>query len=166
MVVRLSHDVDWATLRSVKVTDNRGESAQSSNDPHCFPRLGTVPVIGTGLVEGTDRRIHAVPVSCGNDGPHAGRGASVVLTSHGPHARGPLLCDGTRMDHQRDSGWIEPLEATTLSDDEEAESEYQTLLHFENNIIQTKRDHLFAIRRRDRGRTIMGGRGGCRTTPP
>jgi len=26
------------------------------------------------------------------------------------------------MDHQRDSDWIEPLEATALSDDEEAES--------------------------------------------
>jgi len=46
----------------------------------------------------------------------------VVLSSHGAHTRGPVLCGWTRMDQQRDSGWIEPLEATALSMDEEAEA--------------------------------------------
>ena len=36
------------------------------------------------------------------------------------------------MDHQRDSVWIEPLEATTLSDDEEAEA--QTTISVEGDI--------------------------------
>ena len=94
----------------------------SGHDGGC-PSLGTVSVAGATLVEGADRRVHAVPVSCGNDRPHAGRGARVVLTSHGAYARGPLLRGGTRMDHQRDSGWIEPLEATTLSADEETEAQ-------------------------------------------
>ena len=38
------------------------------------------------------------------------------------------------MDHQRDSVWVEPLEATALSADEEAETEHQTSVHFEDRI--------------------------------
>ena len=49
--------------------------------------------------------------------------ARVVLSSHGVYTRGSLLCRGTRKDHQRDSGWIKPLEATALSADEEAEAQ-------------------------------------------
>ena len=40
------------------------------------------------------------------------------------------------MDRQRDSDWMEPLEATTLSDDEEAET--QTPVSFEGNVTWTK----------------------------
>ena len=85
--------------------------------------VGTVSVAGTALVEGADRRVHAMSVSCGNNRPHAGRGADLVLTGHGAYARGPVLCCGTRMDHQRDTDWIEPLEATALSVDEETEAQ-------------------------------------------
>jgi hypothetical protein len=31
--------------------------------------LGTVSVLGIALVEGADRRVHTVPVPCGNDRP-------------------------------------------------------------------------------------------------
>ena len=49
--------------------------------------------------------------------PHIPR---LILTIHGANARGPLLCGRTRMDNQRDSNRIEPLEATAFSADEEA----------------------------------------------
>ena len=74
------------------------------------------------LGEGADGWVHAVSVSCGDDRPYAGGSADLVLTSHGADARSPVLCGGTGMDQQRDTDWIEPLEATTLSDDEAAES--------------------------------------------
>jgi hypothetical protein len=73
-----------------------------------------------------------MPVSCGYDRPEAGRSARLVLTSHGPDARGPLLYGRTRMDHQRDSVWIEPLEATALSADEETKT--QTPVSIEGNM--------------------------------
>ena len=85
------------------------------------------------LVEGANGRVYAVSVSCGNDRPHAGRGAGLVLTSHGAYARRPLLRGRTRMDHQRDSGWIEPLEATALSADEETDT--QTPVPVEGDMI-------------------------------
>ncbi len=66
----------------------------------------------------------------------------MVLTSYGAYARGSLLRGGTRMDHQRDSGWIEPLEATALSDDEEAET--QTPVSVEGDMNWAK--ILFSIR--------------------
>ena len=47
-----------------------------------FYSLGTVAVVGTALVEGTDRRVHEVSVSCGGDRPQAGRDARLVLASH------------------------------------------------------------------------------------
>ena len=110
-------------------------------------------IVRTALVEGTDRRVYAVPVSCGDDRPHAGRGARLVLTSHGAHARGPLLRGGTRMDHQRDSCWIEPLEATALSADEEAEAQTTISVEGAMNWTASGVDFRCDIRRRDRGRT-------------
>jgi hypothetical protein len=70
---------------------------------------------------------------------------------------GPLLCGGTRMDQQRDSDWIEPLEATALSDDEEVES--QTPVSIEGDMSWTGPGvgFRFQIRRRIRGRTLNGG---------
>lgn len=100
------------------------------------PRVGTVSVGGTAVVEGADRRVYAVPVPCGNDRPDAGGGARVVLTSHGPYACGPLLRGGTRMDHQRDSDWIEPLEAPTLSMDEETETQTPISIEADLNWIK------------------------------
>ena len=94
-----------------------------------------------------------MPVSCGNDRPQAGRGAGLVLTSHGSYARGPLLRGGTRMDHQRDSVWIEPLEATALSADEEAESQTPVSLEGDMNRTGPGVYFPFDIRRRVRGRT-------------
>ena len=41
------------------------------------------------------------------------------------------------MDHRRDSDWIETLETTALSNDEEAETEHQTPLHAQNNISKS-----------------------------
>jgi hypothetical protein len=95
--------------------------------------MGTVSVVGTALVEGANGRVHAMLVSCGNDRPQAGRGARLVLTSHGPYTRGSLLRGGTRMDQQRDSDWIEPLEATALSADEEAETQTPVSLEDDMN---------------------------------
>ena len=37
-------------------------------DARC-PSVGTVPVVETALVEGTDRRVYAVSVPCGDDRP-------------------------------------------------------------------------------------------------
>ena len=70
------------------------------------------------------------------------------------------------MDHQRDSGWIEPLEATALSADEEVEAQTPVSAEGAMNWTGSGVDFSFDIRRRDRGRTIIGGRGGCCTTPP
>jgi len=61
------------------------------------------------------------------------------------------------MDHQRDSGWIEPLEATTLSDDEEAEPQTSVSREGDMNSTGTGVDFSFDIRRRHRGRTMKGG---------
>ena len=44
-----------------------------------------------------NRRLHAVPVPCGNDRPEAGRGAGLVLESHRAYDGGPLLLRGARM---------------------------------------------------------------------
>ena len=44
------------------------------------------------------------------------------------------------MDRQRDSGWIEPLEATALSADEEAES--QTPVSVEGHMRLTEKDEI------------------------
>lgn len=64
-----------------------------------FPSLGTVSVVGTALVEGTDRRVHAVSISCGDDRPQAGRSARLVLKSHGaPRSRPSIV-------RQDLSGW-------------------------------------------------------------
>ena len=71
------------------------------------------------------------------------------------------------MDNQRDSGWIEPLEATTLSADEETKT--QTPILPESDINQTGPRIDFSIRYSPagRGRTIKGGGNrGCRKTPP
>ena len=72
------------------------------------------------------------------------------------------------MDHQCNTDRIEPLEATALSTDEKAETEPQTSVSLEGymNWIGPGVDFRCDIRRRGRGRTIMGGRGGCRATPP
>jgi hypothetical protein len=82
----------------------------------------------------------------------------LVLTSHGAYASGTLLRGGARMDHQRHSGWIEPLEAAALSADEEA---VQTPVCVEDamNGTRQKYDSPFDIRRRACGRTIKGDRG-------
>ena len=53
--------------------------------------------------------------------------ARVVLTRDKVLGRGPLLRRGTRMDHQCVSDWIEPLEATALSADAQAEVETHTV---------------------------------------
>ena len=98
--------------------------------------MGTVSIVGTALVDGTDGRVYVLPVSCGNDRPQTGRRAGLVLTSHGTYARGPLLRGGTRMDNKSDSVWIEPLEATALSADEEAET--QTPVFVEGAMNWTK----------------------------
>ena len=69
------------------------------------------------------------------------------------------------MDHQRDSDWIEPLEATALSIDEEAKA--QTPVSLEGDMRLTEKDKiLISARRRNAGAPIMGDGGGCRTTPP
>ena len=70
------------------------------------------------------------------------------------------------MDHQRDTDWIEPLEATTLSADEEAKTQTPVSAEGDMNWAGPRFDCLFGIRRRIRGRTIRGVRGGCRKTPP
>jgi hypothetical protein len=54
----------------------------------------------------------------------------------GPTLAALLLCGETRMDHQRDSGWIEPLEATTLSADEETDT--QTPVSLEANMNEAE----------------------------
>ena len=64
----------------------------------------------------------------------------MVLTGHGTYACGYLLCGGTRMDHQRDSGWIEPLEATALSVDEETET--QAPISVEGDMRLTEQDEI------------------------
>ena len=64
----------------------------------------------------------------------------MVLSSYGAHTRGHPLCGGTRMDHQRDTGWIEPLEATALSADEEAEA--QTSVSLEGDMRLSERDEI------------------------
>jgi len=69
--------------------------------------------------------------------PQAGGGVGVVLTGHGADARGPLLCGRARMDHKSDSVWIEPLEATALSTDEEAK--IQTSVFVEGHVRRTER---------------------------
>ena len=123
-------------------------------------------VLGTALVEGADGRVYAVPVLCGDDRPQAGRSTRVVLSSHGAYARGSLLRGGTRMDHQRDSGWIEPLEAAALSADEETES--KTPVSAQGDVRRTESDEMICscVRRRGRGCTIMEGRGGVVRLPP
>ena len=68
------------------------------------------------------------------------------------------------MDHQRDSGWIEPLEATALSADEETDT--QTPVSIEADLNWTRSNVLFAIRRRRRGRTIMRVEGVSYDSPP
>ena len=120
-----------------------------------FPSLGTVSVVGTALVEGANGRVHAVPVPCGNDRPHAGGGVGLVRASHGPYARGPLLRGGTRMDHQRDSDWIDPLESSALSTYEEAQAQRPVCVegHVTN---EAGGDAPFVIRRRDVGAPSRG----------
>jgi hypothetical protein len=44
------------------------------------------------------------------------------------------------MDHQRDTGWIEPLEATALSADEEAEA--QTSVSLEGDMRLSEQDEI------------------------
>ncbi len=70
------------------------------------------------------------------------------------------------MDHQRDSLWIEPLEATALSANEETEA--QTPVSIEGNMNWTGPGVYFPIdiRRRIRGRTIMGGNRGVSCDSP
>ena len=97
--------------------------------------------------------------------PQVGNGARLILTSHGAYDGGPLLRGGTRMDHQRDSGWIEPLEATALSIDEETKSQTPVSAEGAMNSTGTGDDFSFDIRRRDAGALSRGNRG-CRTTPP
>lgn len=77
----------------------------------------------------------------------------MVLPGDGAYARGYLLRGGTRMDHQRDSDWIDPLEATALSAYEETEA--QTPVSFEGDMTWTGPgvDCPFDIRRQGRGRT-------------
>ena len=70
------------------------------------------------------------------------------------------------MDHQRDSGWIEPLEATALSDDEEGEAQTPVSVEGDMNWTGPRFDFPFDIRRRVRGRTIMGVEGGVVGLPP
>ena len=70
------------------------------------------------------------------------------------------------MDHQRDSDWIEPLEATTLSDDEEAETQTPVSLEGDMSWTGPGVDFLFSIRRRVRGRTIKGGNRGVSYDSP
>jgi|CXWL01.1.fsa_nt_gi hypothetical protein len=61
------------------------------------------------------------------------------------------------MDNQRNPGWIEPLEATALSTDEEAEAQTPVSLEGDMNRTGARVDFLFGIRRRGHGRTIKGG---------
>ena len=71
------------------------------------------------------------------------------------------------MDHQRDSVWIEPLEATALSADEETETQTPVSLEGDMRTTESGWDGLFMSRRRGRGRTDNGGiGGGVVTTPP
>ena len=136
----------------------------SGYDGGC-PSLGTVSVVGTPLVEGADRRVHAVPVPRGDDRSHAGGSTDLVLPSHGPYARGPVLCGGTRMDHQRDSVWIESLEATALSADEEKDT--QTPVSLEGDMRLTEKvEILISARRRNAGAPSWGVEGGVVGLPP
>ena len=70
------------------------------------------------------------------------------------------------MDHQCDSGWIEPLEATALSAHEEKET--QTPVFIEGDVSRTESDEMVCscVAGGDAGAPIMGGVGGCRKTPP
>ena len=70
------------------------------------------------------------------------------------------------MDHQRDSGWIEPLEATALSADEKTEIETQTSVSFEGNMKWTRMTFYSVFAGGNAGAPSKGGIGGCRTTPP
>ena len=84
-----------------------------------------------------------MPVPCGDDRPQPGRSVGLVLTSHGAYARGPLLRGGPRMDQQRDSVWIEPLEATALSDDEETQTQTQTTVSIEGTMNCIRQELIF-----------------------
>jgi hypothetical protein len=70
------------------------------------------------------------------------------------------------MDHQRDTGWIEPLEATALSADEETDTQTPVSLEGNMNWIGSGVDFRCEIRRRGRGRTIKGGTGGVSYDSP
>ena len=61
------------------------------------------------------------------------------------------------MDHQRDSDWIEPLEATALPADEETEAQTSVSVEGDMNWAGPGVDCPCDIRRRVRGRTIKGG---------
>ena len=55
----------------------------SGHDGGCS-RMGTVSIVGTALVEGANGRVHPMPVSCGDDRPHAGRGVAWFSQAMGP----------------------------------------------------------------------------------
>ena len=70
------------------------------------------------------------------------------------------------MDNQSDSAWIEPLETTALSADDEAKTQTSVSLEGDMNCTGSGVAFPFDIRRRGRGRTIKGGIGGCHYDSP
>ena len=68
------------------------------------------------------------------------------------------------MDHQRDSDWIEPLEAPALSADEEAE--VQTPVSIEGDMKLNEDVTFCSVSAGVDAGAPLRGRGGCRKTPP
>ena len=70
------------------------------------------------------------------------------------------------MDYQRDSGWIEPLEATALSMDEETKTQTPVSIEGDMNWTGTGTDFSSISAGEDAGAPIMGGLGGVARLPP
>ncbi len=70
------------------------------------------------------------------------------------------------MDHQRDSDWIEPLEATALSADEEAESQTPVSIEGDMNRTGTGVDFPSMSAGGDAGAPLWGGYGGVSYDSP